>query len=143
MKKFTSNSSYKIIRICEDENIKLTFDTYYKWEKRNFDIINIPDDTNVLDIILSNNQVDAIVVQFDDYESRTFDNLNKLPNYYKRKIYYYDTKDNYGIDLALRINTDQLTHHSDPTFSIVTLPDFWCQLLILTDSAEKSILFWA
>lgn len=120
MKQFTSNSSYKIIRICEDENIKLTFDTYYEWEKRNFDIINIPNDKNILNIILSNNQIDAIVVQIDDYESRTFDHLNSLPNYFKRKTYYYDTKENYGIDLALRINTDQLMHHSDPLFSIIT-----------------------
>lgn len=120
MKKFTSNSSYKVIRICENENIELTFDTYYSWEKRNFDIINIPDDNELIDIILENNEVDAIVVQFDDYENRVFDNINKLPNFYKRKIYYYDTKQNYGIDLALRINKDQLSHHSDPTFSIVT-----------------------
>ena len=28
------------------------------------------------------------------------------------------------------------------TFSIVTLLDFRCQLLILTDGAEKSILIW-
>ena len=52
MKKFTSNSSYKVIRITDDENIKLTFDTYYSWEKRNFDVINIPNDNNLINIIL-------------------------------------------------------------------------------------------
>ena len=118
MKKFSSSSSYKIIRICDDPNIVLTFDTYYAWEKRNFDIINVSDDNNVYDIILENNEVDAIVIQKDKEEQ--YNNLEKLPDYYKRKIYYYDTKENYGIDLALSINNDQLSHYSDPLFSIVT-----------------------
>ena len=119
MKKFTSNSSYKVIRICDDPNIVLTFDTYYSWEKRNFDIINITNDSNIFDIILENNEIDAIVIQKDNDNSE-YVNLNKLPDYFKRKIYYYDTKQNYGIDLALKINKDQLSHYSDPLFSIVT-----------------------
>ena len=69
MQKFKTNSSYKVIRLCQDPNIKLTFDTYYPWEKRNFDIINIENDNNILDIILENNQVDAIVVQYDGINS--------------------------------------------------------------------------
>lgn len=120
MKKFTSNSSYKVIRICENFEIPLTFNTYYNWEKRNFDIINLKNDNNINEILLENNDLDAIVLQFDDYSNIKFDNLDKLPDYYKRKIYKYDTKDNYGIDLALRINTDQLTYYSNPLFSIVT-----------------------
>ena len=69
MQKFKSNSSYKIIRICPDPNVKLTFATYYSWEKRNFDIINIENDNNILDIILENNEIDAIVVQYDGINS--------------------------------------------------------------------------
>ena len=118
MKKFSSNSSYKIIRICDNENVELTFDTYYSWEKRNFDIINIPNDNNLIDIILENNEVDAIVIQKDKEEQ--YNNLEKLPDYYKRKVYAYNTDGNYGIDLALSINNDQLSHYSDPLFSIVT-----------------------
>lgn len=118
MNQFSTNSSYKIIRICDDPNIKLTFDTYYSWEKRNFDIINISNDNNIFDIILENNEIDAIVIQ-KDYEEQ-YNNLSKLPDYIKRRIYYYDTKNDYGIDVALKINEDQLSHYSDPLFSIVT-----------------------
>lgn len=118
MNQFNTNSSYKIIRICDDPNIKLTFDTYYSWEKRNFDIINISNDNNIFDIILENNEIDAIVIQ-KDYEEQ-YNNLSKLPDYLKRRIYYYDTKNDYGIDVALKINEDQLSHYSDPLFSIVT-----------------------
>jgi len=129
--KFSTNSSYKIIRICNDPNIKLTFDTYYLWEKRNFDIINIIGESNefnngrniinaITNVILENNEVDAIVFQSDTMNDNKFNILNSLPEYYKRKLYYYDTKNNYGIDLALRINKDQLTHYSDPLFSIIT-----------------------
>lgn len=118
MNQFSANSSYKIIRICDDPNIKLTFDTYYSWEKRNFDIINISNDNNIFDIILENNEIDAIVIQ-KDYEEQ-YNNLSKLPDYIKRRIYYYDTKNDYGIDVALKINEDQLSHYSDPLFSIVT-----------------------
>ena len=121
MKQFSKNSSYKIIRITDKPETKLTFETYYKWEKRNFDIIDLSDDNEVLDIILNNNEIDAIVIQNDNYDSiDTFENLKKLPNYYKRKIYFYDTKNNYGIDLALKINNDQLSNHSNPLFSIIT-----------------------
>ena len=123
MKKFTKNSSYKIIRITNNEKIALTFNTYYPWEKRNFDIINIPNDTQLKDIILANNEVDAIVVQYDEPEVRKeydLPELKKLPYYYLRRTYYYDNKENYGIDLALRISEDMLSSHSTPLFSIVT-----------------------
>lgn len=117
-KKFTSNSSYKVIRITDNENIKLTFDTYYNFEKRNYDIINIPNDTELIDIILDNIQVDAIVVQFENIPYLPV--LESLPEYYKRKIFYYDTQQDYGIDFALKLNKIQLKNSSTPLFSIVT-----------------------
>lgn len=118
MKKFTNNSSYKIIRITDDQNIKLTFDTYYKWEKRNFDIINIPNDNNLNDIILDNNEIDAIVIQLN--KDIKLDNVEHLPDYFKKRIYKYDNNEDYGVDLALNINEDQLSHKSTPLFSIIT-----------------------
>lgn len=116
--KFTSNSSYKVIRITDDETVTLTFDTYYIFEKRNFDIINIPNDKYLINTILSNNQVDAIVVQFN--EDVDLPILDTLPDYYKRKVKFYDKNDNYGIDLALFMNHNQLSHNDDPMFSFVT-----------------------
>jgi len=118
MKKFTNNSSYKIIRITDDEKIKLTFDTWYPWEKRNFDIINIPNDNSIIDIILNNNEIDAIVVQFDDIPELPI--LNSLPEYFKRRIFYYDKKNNYGIDVALKINHNILSKFDIPTYSLIT-----------------------
>lgn len=116
MKKyFTSNSSYKVIRITDDEKIKLTFNTIYSWEKKEFDIINVPDD-NIIDIILENNEVDAIVVQGDI----GINNLLNLPEYYKRRIYRYDKHKDYGIDLALKISKSQLNGDCNPMFSIIT-----------------------
>lgn len=120
MKRFTNNSSYKIIRITDDPNIKLTFNTYYSWEKRNFDIINIPNDKELFDIILNNNEVDAIVIQLKNKDDFTISEIKKLPKYYIRKIYYYESDKDYGIDLALKINEDQLKRHSTPMFSIIT-----------------------
>ena len=87
MKRFTNNSSYKIIRITDDPNIKLTFNTYYSWEKRNFDIINIPNDKELFDIILNNNEVDAIVIQLKNKDDFTISEIKKLPKYYIRKNY--------------------------------------------------------
>lgn len=120
MKKFTNNSSYKIIRITDDNSIKLTFDTYYSFEKRNFDIINVKTTKELHDIILNNNEVDAIVIQYKYKHNVSIDELKFLPNYYLRKVYIYDAKDNYGIDLALKINADQLKQYSIPLFSIIT-----------------------
>lgn len=122
MKKFTKNSSFKIIRITDEENVKLTFDTYYSWEKREYDIIDIKDANFVLDIILDNNEVDAIVIQSNnnEFRNKSLDKLQELPEYFKRRIYVYDCKQNYGIDLALNITKDQLSKNSMPMFSIVT-----------------------
>ena len=123
MNKFTKNSSYKIIRITDDESIKLTFETYYPWEKRTFDIINVKDANLILDIILNNNEVDALVFQSNnkEYIDNEIKKVNEfLPNYFGRRTYIYDANDNYGIDLALRINNDQLSKISTPLFSIVT-----------------------
>lgn len=121
MKKFTKNSSFKIIRITNNI-VDLTFDTYYKWEKREYDIINIEEANLVNLILLENNEVDAIVIQSDDedFRNKSYDKLDKLPDYIKRRIYLYDCKENYGIDLGLRITEDQLSKKSTPLFSIVT-----------------------
>ena len=117
--KFTNNSSYKIIRITDNENIKLTFDTYYGFEKRNFDIINISNDDNLIDIILNNNEVDAIVIQFEN-EVPELPNINSLPDYYKRITYQYDSLENHGIDLGLKINSSILSYDNTPKFSFIT-----------------------
>ena len=123
IRKFTKNSSYKIIRITDDSSIKLTFDTYYSWEKREYDIININNSDDVLDIILNNNEVDAIVIQSYNkiFRDKEYNNIIKiLPDYYIRKIYLYDTDYDYGIELGLKISKDQLTNYSTPLFSIIT-----------------------
>lgn len=119
MKQFTKNSSYKVIRITDTPDFPLTFDTYYSWEKRNFDIINIPNDDELVDIIINNNEVDAIVVQFAG-EIPALNNLFRLPDYFKRKTWRYETDMDYGIDLALKINSNILSNNGVPMFSIVT-----------------------
>lgn len=119
MSKFSNNSSYKVIRITDDPSIELTFETYYTSEKRNFDIINIKDDSELFDIIFNNNQVDAIVIQFRG-ETPVLNNLNNLPDYFKRKIFIFDCEYNHGIELALGISKNQLSHYTDPLFSFVT-----------------------
>lgn len=119
MKKFTNNSSYKVIRITDDESVTLTFNTYYSFEKRNFDIINIPDDSELIDIILNNNEVDAIVIQFAG-KIPDLPILQTLPEYYFKRIHVFDTKQNYGIPLALSINEKMLSHSFDPMFSFIT-----------------------
>ena len=124
MKKFTSNSSYKIIRITDDNTVPLTFGSYYRWEKRLYDVINIKDSSSLLEIILNNSEVDAIVIQSNDelFIYKELNNINKLllPNYYMRKVYKYKADNDYGIDLALNINKDQLSKYSTPLFSIIT-----------------------
>ena len=122
MKKFTKNSSFKIIRITDNENIELTFDSYYDWEKRSYDIIDIKDANLVNSLLLENNEVDAIIIQTNDnlFKYKALNTLQSLPNYYKRRLYTYDCEMNYGIDIALKITNDQLSKYSTPTFSIVT-----------------------
>ena len=117
--KFTNNSSYKVIRITDNPNIELTFDTYYRFEKRNFDIINIPNDERLNDIILNNNEVDAIVIQFEG-DIPNLSNIDKLPDYMKNIVFRFDANNNYGIDLALSINESQLSYNNTPTYSFVT-----------------------
>lgn len=119
-RKFSKNSSYKIIRLTNNENIPLTFNTYYEWEKRNYDIINLPDDTELIDILFENDKyVDAIVVQYEGLQP-SLPILNELPDYYKRLVHYIMADDNYGISLALEINNNQLSKNFQPLFSIVT-----------------------
>ena len=119
MKKFTKNSSYKVIRLTDNPNLEVTFSTYYSFEKRNFDMINLEDDSELIDIMLNNNEIDAIIVQYDNEIDLPI--LNSLPEYIKRRTYIYNNESsNYGIDLALRISKDQLSKYSTPMFSIVT-----------------------
>lgn len=122
MKKFTKNSSYKIVRITDDASIKLTFATYYAWEKRAYDIINIKDADYLNEVLIENNQVDAIIVQSNDnlFIHKELNKLDSLPLFFKRRLYSYDGDNDYGIDLALKINNDQLSRYSTPMFSVVT-----------------------
>lgn len=117
--KFTKNSSYKVIRLTDDESIKLTFDTYYSWEKRNFDVINLPDDEKLIEVLLENNQVDAIVIQYKG-EVPELPVLKSLPDYYSRMTITYQADKDYGIDLALNMTKWQLTGYMRPLFSVVT-----------------------
>lgn len=117
---FKNNSSYKIIRLTDDETIPLTFDTYYKFEKRNFDIINIPDSEKLNELLCKYPDVDAIVIQYVGKIPQNVENLSKLPEYYKRRLYMYDTKQNHGIDIALHISRGELDHYRDPMFSFIT-----------------------
>ena len=119
MSNFTNSSSYKIIRITNDESIPLTFNTYYSFEKRNFDIVNIPDDNELNDLLFKNPDVSAIVVQFKG-DIPNLPNVNSLPDYYRRRLYNIDTDNNYGIELALRITEKELTYDLYPKFSFVT-----------------------
>ena len=100
MNNFTNNSSYKVIRITDDNSIPLTLDTYYNFEKRNFDIINIPDDSQVNDILLNHPDVSAIVIQFKG-DRPNMSNLQKLPDYYKSRIFEYDTEYKYKLIAVL------------------------------------------
>lgn len=121
--KFKTNSSYKIIRLTDDENITLTFDTYYSFEKRNFDIINLPDCQYLGEHLYLYPDVDAIVVQYKDNNKLSKEDiktLNNLPEFYKRRLYVFDANSNHGIELALCVNNSELDHHRDPKFSFVT-----------------------
>lgn len=118
-KKFSNNSSCKVIRLTDSPEVKLTFDTYYSWEKRNFDMIDLPDDKYLKEIILNNDEIDAIVIQYAG-DTPEFKNLNSLPQYYLRKSYVYDTESDHGIEFALSLNKRILSKYGDPLFSIVT-----------------------
>lgn len=123
MGKFTSNSSYKIIRITDDSSIPLSFETYYEWEKRNFDVVNIPNTDELNDLLCEYPDVDCIIVQFKNKTTAAsvVETLNKnLTDYYKRRVYWYDDSGNHGIEIALALSKAELEHTRDPKFSIVT-----------------------
>ena len=121
MNKFTKNSSYKVIRITDDSSVPLTFETYYKFEKRNFDIINLQNDDELIETIYNNKEVDAIVIQFKETSNlHKLKNIVRLPEYYKRRTFVYDTKQNYGIDLAIKISENMLNYACYPKFSFIT-----------------------
>ena len=119
MLKFSNNSSYKILRITDDPNVNLTFNTYYTFEKRNFDVINVENDNDLVDYILENPDISAIVIQFKG-EIPNLKNLLKLPDYYKRRVFKFDCESDHGIELALKVTKLELTHINDPLFSFVT-----------------------
>lgn len=116
---FTNNSSYKIIRLTDDPSVKLTFDTFYSFEKRNFDIVNITDTTKLTDILLEHPDVSAIIIQYRGQKPDLTD-LDKLPLYYQKRIYTYDCDANHGIDIALNITKNELSNFHNPKFSFVT-----------------------
>jgi len=116
---FTNSSSYKIIQISDKPAAELLFETYYSFELREFDVITREDDSDIVDLILKNPQVDAIVLQSDD-KDKTWENILKLPLYYHRRCVRYYTYENVGINVALFINKIQLSHSCDPFVSIVT-----------------------
>lgn len=119
---FNNDSSYKIIRLTDDPSIPLTFDTYYSFEKRNFDVVNISQVSEITDILLEHPDVSAIVIQNRTKVLTPSENdiLKSLPLYYIRRIYRYDTDANYGIDLALKITNEELSNNMNPMFSFVT-----------------------
>lgn len=119
MEKFTKNSSYKIIQISDKPAEDLKFNTYYSFELREFDVIKRENDNDIYQLILENNQIDAIILQSDD-PNKTWPNIETLPGYYQRRCIKYNTYENVGISAALIINSIELSRTSDPFVSIVT-----------------------
>lgn len=118
---FTNNSSYKIIRLIDSTEVKLTFNTHYTFEKRNFDIVNVTTASQIEKILLYHPDISMIVIQLEkDLQQQDFDILKKLPEYYKRRTFFYDTKEDYGIDVALKITQLELSNEMNPMFSFVT-----------------------
>lgn len=120
MKKFSKNSSYKIIHISDSECKPLKFDTYYQFEAHDYDIIELEDDSEVYDIILNNDQIDAIITQSIIHKDIDYKNLCNLPEYLRRRWVHYNDYENYGIEIGLFINEWELSGYSTPLFSITT-----------------------
>lgn len=120
IQKFSNNSSYKIIHIIDTECDPPKFDTYYQFEAHDYDVIQLNDDSEVYDIILNNDHIDAIVTQSIINKDIDYKNLCNLPEYWKRRWLHYDTYDNYGIEIGLYINSWELSGSCNPLFSITT-----------------------
>lgn len=120
MKKFTNSSSYKIIQYSDGEYPQLEFLGAYDFELKEYDVINAESEEEVIDIILNNAEVDAIVT-YSTEDSLSLKHLCKyLSNEYKRKWYHYKDYENHGTELGFAINYNILTHFSAPFFSITT-----------------------
>ena len=120
MKKFSSNSSFKIIRVSDKKCQELSFNTYYQFEAKKFDTIELSNDKDVYEIVLENPDIDAIITQSENKEDREYENIMKLPNYFKRRWFHFKDYYNHGIDIALAITNSQYSGFRRPLFSIVT-----------------------
>lgn len=108
-----------MIRLTDDPTIPLTFETYYTFEKRNFDIVNINDDTELIDILCENPDVSAIVIQYRG-QTPELKTIGTLPEYYRRRTFRLNAGGNWGIELALKMTELELGGGWGPTFSFVT-----------------------
>lgn len=123
MKKFTKNSSIKVIVLTEDGRPapELFYPTNLNWELKEFDIIQAANEDDVIDIILDNTQVDAIVTYAEGKTSLVFDTLcNALSDEYKRRWFHFEEYDNFGWYLFTSVQGNELEHYSEPMFSITT-----------------------
>ena len=120
IKKFTNNSSFKIVHIADPEVAELSFDSYYSFEAHKYDIIRLEDDSEIYDILLHNDHIDAIVTQSITRADIEFKNLCNLPEYWHRKWVHFSDLDNHGIELGLWITNWELSGIVNPMFSITT-----------------------
>jgi len=121
MKKFNTTSAYKVIQysVFKDTVPELFFENATQHEQKEFDIIQANSEKEVIDIILNNPQVDAVVTYADaDYEFKTLD--KELSFEYKRKWYKYNDIKNHGTELLVAMTQCMTINFDAPFFSIVT-----------------------
>ena len=120
MKKFTTSSSYNIIQYSDDIYPELTYTYAAEYELKEYDIIKAESEEEVLDIILNNEEVDALVT-YSKEDSTKFSYLcSHLPSEYKRKWYHYKDYENHGGELGFLLAISQIEHFDIPFFSLTT-----------------------
>ena len=121
MQKFSKNSSYKIIQYSDDKYPNVEFSGAYDFELKEYDVLNAKSEEEVIDIILNNPEVDAILTYSINKDSVEFKFLvEHLSAEYKRKWYHFRDYENHGNELGWNISSCILNHYSAPFFSITT-----------------------
>ena len=119
-KLFTKSSSFKIIEFSDGEYPDLAYDGAAKDELKEYDIIRANDEEDVIDIIMDNPQVDAIVT-YSTEESTVYNVLcEKLSMEYKRKWYHFKDYEKHGRELGTYLAFHQFDNFDAPFFSITT-----------------------
>lgn len=118
---FSKNSLPKIILLSDEATVSFAYEVEAgDWFQKNFDVIRCQTAREAYDVLVANRDSVTALVSQNKSGWQAYSELDKLPNYFKRRWYHFNDYANHGKEVYDAISFAELTGEINPLYSFIT-----------------------